>query len=266
MGIIDSPYDVDYYKLSVERAYIMNYSITSTNGYSMLLAGKSGDNAGIFKVADGSGNMLIMPGTYYFKVLSSDQKYSLTATYNINFRTVYTLAADSSANVIGVCNETGIVFQTNITGSVYYVNGNPININYSYLDRSINSGGSQSYNISITDRSDVYVFLLDDVPEPSIIYYRNSTKPAMNVGSKAALELSFFSKDDFYNIHCVCTGAYVENHLWEEFNFVTVIIDPATGGLIDIEEYNYFYQYAQGSNSLSFTKPYPDLKLYKYGK
>ena len=51
MGTI-SP-DVDYYKLSVERAYIMNYSITSTNGYSMLLAGKSGDNAGIFKVVDG---------------------------------------------------------------------------------------------------------------------------------------------------------------------------------------------------------------------
>ena len=265
MGIIDSPYDVDYYKLSVERAYIMNYSITSTNGYSMLLAGKSGDNAGIFKVADGSGNMLIMPGTYYFAVLSQDDKYSVTSTYNINFRTVYTLAADSSANLIGICSEAGIVFQTNSAGSVYYVNGNPININYSYSNSSSNSGGSQSYNISITDRSDVYVYLLDDVPAPSVIYYRNSTRPAMNVGSKAALELTFYSQNEFYNVHCRCTGAYAENNLWKEFKAVTVIIDPATGRLIDIEQFNYFYDFAQGSNSLSFTRPYSDLKLYKYG-
>ena len=46
---------------------------------------------------------------------------------------------------------------------------------------------------------------------------------------------------------------------------MTVIIDPATGRLIDIEQFNYFYDFAQGSNSLSFTRPYSDLKLYKYG-
>ena len=30
---------------------------------------------------------------------------------------------------------------------------------------------------------------------------------------------------------------------------MTVIIDPATGRLIDIEQFNYFYDFAQGSNS-----------------
>lgn len=50
---------------------------------------------------------------------------------------VYELSSDSSANVIGICDEAGIVFQTNSSGSVYYVNGNPIDI--SYYDYAVGS-------------------------------------------------------------------------------------------------------------------------------
>lgn len=93
--------------------------------------------------------------------------------------------------MIGICQEAGIVFQTNSTGSVYYVNGNPIDISYSYSNSSSNSAGSQSYNISIKDRDDVYAYLGDDALAPAAIYYMKSTRPAMNVGSRAALELTF---------------------------------------------------------------------------
>ena len=39
-----------------------------------------------------------------------------------------------------------------------------------------------------------------------------------------------------------------ENNLWQDFKAVTVIIDPSTGKLIDIENFNYYYDYAVGSN------------------
>ncbi len=264
-GVIDSPLDIDFYALSVSKAYIMNYSISSSNGYSLLLANKSGSNAAIYSVGDSSNDVLIMPGTYYFAVLSEDDVYSTTSTYTVNFKKVNELAADSSANIIGICSAAGIVFQTNSSGSVYYVNGNPIDISYSYSSSSSNSAGSQSYNISITDRDNVHVYLGDDVYAPSAIYYMNSTRPAMKVSSRAALELTFYSDSNFYSVHCVCSGAYKENHLWQDFKAVTVIIDPATGKLIDIEDFNYFYDYAVGSNSLTFTRSYPSMSLYKYG-
>ena len=42
---------------------------------------------------------------------------------------------------------------------------------------------------------------------------------------------------NFYSVHCRCTGAYKENNLWQDFKAVTVIIDPSTGKLIDIENF-----------------------------
>ena len=104
----------------------------------------------------------------------------------------------------------------------------------------------------------------DDALAPAAIYYMKSTRPAMNVGSRAALELTFYSDSNFYSVHCRCTGAYKENNLWH-FKAVTVIIDPSTGKLIDIESFNYYYDYAVGSNSLTFTRRYPSMTLYKYG-
>ena len=60
-------------------------------------------------------------------------------------------------------------------------------------------------------------------------------------------------------------GHIIENNLWQDFKAVTVIIDPSTGKLIDIESFNYYYDYAVGSNSLTFTRRYPSMTLYKYG-
>ena len=265
VGVLDSPLDIDYYKVSVTKGYIMKYSISTTDDYSLVYAGKSGSNAAIYQVGNEDDKVLIMPGVYYFAVLSKNNMYSATSEYTVNFTKVHELSSDSSAKVIGICQEAGIVFQTNSSGSVYYVNGNPIDISYSYSNSSSNSGGSQSYNISIKDRDDVYAYLGDDALAPAAIYYMKSTRPAMNVGSRAALELTFYSDSNFYSVHCRCTGAYKENNLWQDFKAVTVIIDPSTGKLIDIESFNYYYDYAVGSNSLTFTRRYPSMTLYKYG-
>lgn len=131
-GVIDSPVDIDYYKLTVTNTTITRYSISSSMGYSFLYAGKSGDNAAIYAV-NGDVNMVkMLPGTYYFAVLSEDDQYSATSTYTINFNKIAELANGGGSDIIGICEKAGIVFQADSDGSNCYVNGNPIDYSYSY--------------------------------------------------------------------------------------------------------------------------------------
>ncbi len=256
-GVIDSPVDIDYYKLTVTNTTIMRYSILSSMGYSFLYAGKSGDNAAIYAV-NGDVNMVkMLPGTYYFAVLSEDNQYSATSTYTINFNKIAELANGGGSDIIGICEKAGIVFQADSDGSNCYVNGNPIDYSYSCVNNLSNSAGSQSYNITIRKRNDVYAYLGDGEFAPSAVYYHSSTRPAMNVGSRPALELTFYSDTDFYSIHCRCTGAYDMNNFWDETNVVQVLIDPSTGKLIDIVQFNYYYDFApMGTNYITITRPY----------
>lgn len=255
-GVIDNPNDVDYYKFTVEQPTIIKYSISSKDGYSLLYAGKSGSNSAIYMVNSSTGSYQVMPGTYYFAVISENSTYSATSTYTANFVEVGSMSGDSAVTIIGISENAGIVYETNDTGSVNYVNGNPVDISYSYVQNLSNSAGSQSYNISI-DANAGACALLADVFEPEAVYYHSSTRPAMQVSSRPALMLTFYDDSNFYRIHCVCSGAYDMNNLWKDLNFVTVLIDPDTGKLIDIVEFNYYYDFAPvGSNSITITRPY----------
>lgn len=256
-GVIDSPIDIDYYKLTVTKTTIMRYSISSSMGYSIVYAGKSGDNAEIYAVNGDIYMVKMLPGTYYFAVLSEDDQYSATSTYTINFNKIAELANGGGSDIIGICEKAGIVFQSDIDGTNCYVNGNPIDYSYSYVNNLSNSAGSQSYNITIQKRNDVRVYLGDGEFAPSAVYYHSSTRPAMKVSSRAALELTFYADKDFYSIHCRCTGAYDMNNFWDETNVVQVLIDPSTGKLIDIVQFNYYYDFAPvGTNYITITRPY----------
>lgn len=56
----------------------------------------------------------------------------------------------------------------------------------------------------------------------------------------------------------------MSNNLIKDLNFATVFINPDTGGLVDIQHINYFYDYAQGSNSMTFTRPYGSYTRHYY--
>lgn len=103
----------------------------------------------------------------------------------------------------------------------------------------------------------------DEGQKPDVVYYHSSTKPYRNVGSKYLLRLMFIANEDvnFYRIMCRGTGAYLENTLFFDPNYVIVLIDPDTGKLIDISEFNYFYDFAMGSNSIT-TSGRHDLTFY----
>lgn len=255
-GIIDSPYDIDYYKVTVTSPTIIQYSISSSNGYSLLYAGKSGSNSAIYTVNSSNKSYKIMPGTYYFAVLSESGSYSITSTYTVNFKKIGAMSSDNSVTVVGISENAGIVYETDNIGSVNYVNGNPVDISYNYYSNLSNSAGSQYYDISINANAGACA-ILTDVYKPAAVHYYSSTRPAMNVSSRPALMLTFYANSNFYKIHCRGTGAYSMNTLWEDLSYVTVLIDPSTGKLIDIVEFNYYYDFAPvGTNYITWTRSY----------
>ncbi|MBD5532294.1 MAG: hypothetical protein HDQ98_08840 [Lachnospiraceae bacterium] len=256
IGVIDSPYDIDYYKFTVATPTIIQYSISSSNGYSLLYAGKSGSSSAIYTVNSSTKSYKLMPGTYYFAVLSENGSYSATSTYTVNFKKVGAMSGDSLVTLVGISEDAGFVYETNSIGSINYVNGNPVDISYSYKENLSNSAGAQTYDISIDTNVRVYA-VLSDLYEPVAVHYFGSTKPAMSVGSRPALMLTFYGEKDFYHINCTGTGAYKMNTLWEDFSAVTVLIDPSTGKLIDIVEFNYYYDFAPvGTNFITYTNSY----------
>lgn len=253
-GVIDNPNDIDYYKITVTTPTIIQYSISTTDNYSLLYAGKAGAEAAIYVVNDKS--YKIMPGTYYFAVLSENGNYSSTSTYTVNFKKVGSLAPDSSLTKIGISENAGIIYQTNADGTVNYVNGNLVDISYSYYLTLSNSAGYQLYDISINPAVNPFALQAGEYT-PRAVYYHSSTKPIMNVKSGPALLLTYYSDSNFYKINCLGTGAYSMNTFYQNLNFVTVLIDPATGKLIDIPYFNYYYDFAPvGTNSITITNSY----------
>lgn len=145
-AIIDCPYDVDYYKITISNPKIMEYKISSSNNYSLIYAKKEGDGSSIKSIAGKENQVKIMPGTYYFAVYSTNSLYSGTAPYTLTFNTILDIA-DSSIAIIGVCKEAGIIFQSDSLGKNCYVNGNKIDISYEYSYSTSNSARHQTYNI-----------------------------------------------------------------------------------------------------------------------
>lgn len=64
------------------------------------------------------------------------------------------------------------------------------------------------------------------------------------------------SSNNFYRINCNGTGEYKQNKFNDSTNYVTVMIDPQSGDLIDIVEFNYFYHHNPGSNKIVYGMPY----------
>ena len=254
IGVIDHPNDCDYYKFTATSKTIFRYSITSSDGYSLLYAGNSGSGAVIYTFKDA---YMCEPGTYYFAVLSENNKYSASSTYTINFNKVASFSNDSSLIYSWVSLGAGIVFQSNSDGTRNYVNGNYIDYEYSYHDEMTNSAGTQFYDISIDTNAGAFV-RLDEYYGPGLAHYISSTRPYRKVSSRPVLILTYYSDTvDFYKIHCRGTGAYSMNTFWDETNYVTVVIDPQSGNLIDISEPNYYYQLITvGDNEITMTASY----------
>lgn len=252
VGIIDNPNDFDYYKFTISQPTILRYTITNTKDYILAYAGSSGSTPIVVE-----GTMIkVQPGTYYFAVYSPTGAYDTNITYTINFKKIGEYADESIVPLRAIHESSGIIFQTNLSGTKYYVNGNPIDISYTYQFSASNSGGSQNYNISLKSMEGMWCQIWnEEIQGPDVVYYHSSTKPYINVGSKNLLRLMFYTDTNspvkFYRINCRGTGAYAANTLIVDPTYAIVLIDPDTGKLVDISDFNYFYDFAMGSNRIT---------------
>lgn len=266
-GIIDTPYDYDYYKFTVTSGTVLKYSISNTADYVLAYEGGVGDGAAAYAV---DGNMIrVLPGTYYFVVYSPNSSYSSETPYTIQFDYIANASSDSNAYYMSFSENAGIVFQADPNGQNCYVNGNKIDFSYSYVKSLSNSAGSQNYNIQLTPRSDLRVKMFQtefsQTPElqqviPDVAHYHSSTFTSY---SGPVLTLSLYSANNpFYTIHNLCSGAYSGNTLWQDLRYVNVFINPNTGKVVDIEWFNYFYEV--GSHSIMYYRPYSMKYYYPY--
>lgn len=273
-GVIDTPYDVDYYTFTLSSPVIMSMT-TSVGDYDFGIM-NTDDSAKIYKISQKEDLYQFDAGTYYFVVRSTDGTYNANTSYKIVLNKIANIANNTSSFYYMVNEKAKIVFQSDPYGTNMYVNGNPIDISYSYNLDASNSAGSQRYNITMSTPSDLSAkiyqnqFMFEDYE--TTVYYGMTMPDTVNYlgGSKGVgpkgnvLELSVYSTNKFYNIHCICSGAYAANHLYKDLNFATVFINPNTGKLVDIQHINYFYDYATGSNSMTFTRPYSSYTKYYY--
>lgn len=256
-GVIDTPLDYDFYKITLSQPAIIKYGMTSSDGYQFSYMGCDSDTGHLYNIAGNNGYVKALAGTYYFAVYSDDSaNYSATSTYTVTFSKIGNMSSDSTVYLKGICEAAGIVFESNSNGTVSYVNGNLVNIDYSYVQNLSNSAGGQYYNITINPNAGEQVVYVEGY-EPAAVYFHSSTKPAMHVSSRPALKLTYYCDNVFYRVNCWGTGAYSMNTFRQDFNVVTVLVDPESGNLIDIVEFNYYYDFAPvGTNYITWTSPY----------
>lgn len=236
IGAIDSPYDIDLYKFTVTEytwvRMIGNYPGKYELGILGSTAGAVGEREG------NTGNVYVFsPGTYWFIVRSMDGGYSSTVTYQCTFEKVGSAASKEDYMKTAVTPKTGLVIRQSFDGKLTYVNGNMVDIRYLWTDEShSDTAGGRLAFISINPDASVRC------TDMKVVHYSSSTHPIMNnFGRGPALMMEFVGNSVFYKIQWEGYGDFAGESARKDSSVVTVLIDPASGKLLDIYDPNYYY-------------------------
>ena len=104
-GVIDSPYDIDFYKLTLTEASAVRFELKYTSDkYAVYYY--TGD--AMYAIKD---NLYALnEGTHYFVVLSTDGSYSATRGYTLYIHNIAPISTDATARFYAVCDRANIVF------------------------------------------------------------------------------------------------------------------------------------------------------------
>jgi len=253
VGVIDCPCDVDIYRFTVEKYTWIQIVGSYPSSYEVELLGYTAEgdcqkvDQGIYSFA---------PGTYWFMMSTKDGGYSSSAvTYSLNFQKSH--EADSLDGYMkeGQGENTGIQISLSEDKKLVYVNGHRVDIGYSYIWDGSNDYGQQLYDISIVPDSSVYCSYME------IVRYKGSTHPMMKYAYEPAVLMTFKSpSSDFYKIDCQCSGKYAAETVVQKYNFVTVLVDPSSGKMIDIYYPNFYYSFSHaGTNYCKLDRNYDSI-------
>jgi hypothetical protein len=241
-GTIEAPGDARYYELTVVSPTVARLNFISSNGYAIIFESSSPSYNKPIDIIKNQSIIALDPGTYYYKVYSPNGTASATSPFSFNFVKIMDNLVESSIAPNYIVNEKDkIVFQTDGWLEASYINGHPIDINYSHWYEDNIAGNYQRIDIQIDgERSDIRVAREDY--RPYSMDYLSSTHPYRKVGSKMLFAVTFVaSSSSFYTIDCYGTGVYSGTTEQLNSGSVTVLIDPDTGLLVDIYDHNYYY-------------------------
>ena len=256
VGIIDSPFDVDYYKFTFTAPVIM--SISANIGdyeYSFL---DIDVNADVYKISQKEDMYRLGAGTHYIAVYSKESAYDANRTYEIKLNKVSEISTDPKATLFMVNESAKIVFQSDAHGGHMYVNGNEINAYYYYGNDFSKPEGYRQYNVSLLNVDSLRAVVFDKEASanmymhiPTTVFYERGTKGTGETNLNVLqLTLKSDSDDSLYKINCFCSGIYRSEYMLEDLNWATVFINPNTGKVIDICFFSYFYDFVGGASNL----------------
>jgi hypothetical protein len=249
VGVLDSPYDIDLYKLTVtEYTWIRMFG----NYPGKFELGILGSTEGAEWEREGNtGNVYVFsPGTYWFIVRSLDGGYSSTVTYDCTFERVG--GAEKIENYMYTGHFPGTSFEIRQSNDkkLTYINGNMVDIRYLWTHEASNNYGSKAAIISVTpDENTVCSYM-------GVVDYSRSTHPIMkNRNGTTLLEMTFKSDSEFYKIHWVGTGMFDRETVKLDSPKITVLIEPESGKIVDIVSPNYYYTLKNdGTNGISMIR------------
>lgn len=235
IGVLDSPYDVDLYTFTVTEYTWVRMIGGYPEGFELGILGSS--PGAVCEREGNTGNVYVFsPGTYWFIVRSTNGGYSSTVTYYCTFEKVGSAESKESYMKTAVTPKSGLVIRQSIDKKLTYVNGNMVDIRYLWTHEESNHVGSKHAIISVNPDASVRCLSID------VVHYVSSTHPIMkDFGHGTALMMTFWGETEFYKIQWEGFGDYAGESARKDSDFITVLIDPASGKLLDICEPNYYY-------------------------
>jgi len=250
-GIIDNPFDYDFYKFTLTgtRMSTFNFSKPTGTNYQLYLFL---NGTSVYQLDSGV-QYNIPAGTHYIVVFSQDNTHSNSSFYTVKLTSQ--IFIPGLATYLSTSNGINTMQMTS-DGKTFYVNGNLINFTWSYTGRVNNSAGYINTYMNLYQKSTQYVAMVESDLYPinndgQLPYFANYTTTFEGGGSAhPALILTLVGTD--FTVNRYAGGAYANEAISYSVPYTQVVINVNTGRIIDVTFYNFYYYFGHRTYTANY--------------
>lgn len=254
-GAVDSPIDMDVYKFTIStEASRCRFTLQNPENCNYALYMVRGSTGAMYSVTSGT-LYLLECDDYYLIVASTDETYNAAMPYSLSV---------SSQNCVTGARELlsyngYLLQQKGNSGLEYYINGIPIDFNYTYTDDFSYGDDYMHARMTLTTKStsEVYNKYFTDINEIDhagiqFIKYKSSFN---NSSRNVALYIPI--NDVTFAYHRTASASMAPTSVHQSFaTFAEVIVDVNTGKVIDLFSPNWYYESSASNHTHSIVDIY----------
>ncbi len=237
---IDNPFDIDYYKVNYPQSKFVNVSFTKPENSDYVLYVVKGDK--LYNISTDSVTTFD-PGEYYYYVGSPSGSFDENDTYTLS---VTSTSYIPSARLRMHTPDYSMVFQST-DRTTYYVNGNTIDLTFSFENHISNAYGSttdtsmylrrkEGQNVAIFDYEVGMMRGEGGFPDADLpVFVKYDTNWFGAYSTNKALLLSIYNTD--YTMERKGSNEVPK----QELPHIKVVVDVNTGKVFDIFHPNVYY-------------------------